>query len=86
MGSRCRYNKSLKPLGGGVIIISPFSSKLMTIGAAMAAYELRENGIRICVSHVGARGYSVSGELKKMEDIAKKSKLFSVWLTGECYD
>ena len=81
-----RYNKSLEPLGGGIIIISPFSSKLMTIGAAMAAYELRENGIRICVSHVGARGYSVLDELKEMEDIAEKSKLFSIWLTGECFD
>jgi hypothetical protein len=80
-----RYDKSLKPLRGGVIIISPLSSKIMTIGAAMAAYELRKAGIRVDVSHVGARGYSVSGDFNKMKNIAEKSELFSIWLTGECY-
>lgn len=81
-----RYNKSLKLLGGAVIIISPLSSKIMTIGAAMAAYELRKDGINVDVSYVGARGYEVSGDQSSLANTAKKSQLNSVWLAGECYD
>ena len=83
-----RYNKSLKPLSESIrMIISCLSSKIMTIGAAIAAYELRRNGYHVAVWHLDARGYSLSKDIKKrLEAVTQKSELFSIWLTGECYD
>lgn len=80
-----RYNKSLELLGGSVTIISPLSSKIMTIGAAIAAYDLRKNKTRVGILHIDALGYSLSEKIEKLESIAKQSELFSIWLTGECY-
>ena len=83
-----RYNKSLKPLSESIrMIISCLSSKIMTIGAAIAAYELRKNNHHVAVWHLDARGYSLSEDIKeKLEAVTGKSELFSIWLTGECYD
>ncbi|KYK35541.1 MAG: hypothetical protein AYK19_22380 [Theionarchaea archaeon DG-70-1] len=82
-----RYNKSLEPLGGSIkMIVSCLSSKIMTIGAAIAAYELRKNNYHVAVWHLDARGYSLSKDIKeKLEAVTEKSELFSIWLTGECY-
>lgn len=83
-----QYNKSLQPLNENIkIIVSCLSSKIMTIGAAIAAYELRKNRYHVAVWHLDARGYSLSRDIKEnLEVVTEKSELVSIWLTGECYD
>ena len=83
-----RYSKSLKPLSGSVkMILSCLSSKIMTIGAAIAAYELRRYKYYVAVWHLDARGYSLSEDTRKnLEAVTEKSELFSIWLAGECFD
>ncbi len=83
-----RYSKSLEPLSESVkMILSCLSSKIMTVGAALAAYELRKNNCHVAVWHLDARGYSLSEDIReKLGAVTEKSELFSIWLTGECYD
>jgi len=80
-----RYNNSLKSLGGCITVISPLSSKIMTIGAAIGAYELRKNALQVGVLHLDALGYSITDDIGNLKKIAKKSELFSIWLSGDCY-
>jgi hypothetical protein len=83
-----RYSKSLEPLSGSVrMILSCLSSKIMTVGAALAAYELRKKNCYVAVWHLDARGYSLSGDTReRLRAVTEKSELFSIWLIGECYD
>jgi hypothetical protein len=76
------YDKALKRLGGSRTVISAVGSKLLSVGALLAAYELRQMQCRIAVSYVQSQGYKIleEGELPKSADLC------TVWLTGECYD
>jgi hypothetical protein len=78
------YHKSLQTLGGCKVIISAFSSKLLSIGALLAAYELRMKGLEVGVLNVDSQGYKMDSVIgaKKMKD---DSKLFVIWLTGDPY-
>lgn len=81
-----RYNNSLELLGGCITIISPLSSKIMTIGAALSAYELRSQNIRIAAMHLDALGYTLLDNIEYLRNISKHSEIFSIWLTGDCYE
>ncbi|WP_316740657.1 hypothetical protein [Pedobacter antarcticus] len=79
------YRKSLKEIGECKTVISTFSSKLLSIGTLLAAYELKTNDIDVGVLNVDSQGYKLKGDLdlKKMRD---DSNLFVIWLTGEPYE
>ena len=81
-----RYNNSLELLGGCITIISPLSSKIMTIGAALSAYELRSQDIKIATMHLDALGYTLLDNIENLRRVSKHSELFSIWLTGDCYE
>lgn len=72
-----RYNEVFKLLGGCRVAISALSSKLMSMGALLAAYELKKNGYNIGVAHIECQGYKMNSQLTNTE-------LISLWLTGEC--
>jgi len=77
------YNKSLKVINGCKASISTFSSKLLSIGTLLAAFELKDD-IGVGILNVDAEGYRI----KSVEDLKKlneKSELFVTWLTGEPY-
>ncbi len=80
------YNKTLIELGGCKAIISSFSSKLLSIGALLAAYECKDKnkGLNIGILNVNSMDYKIANEneLKKSVD---KSELFVTWLTGDPY-
>jgi hypothetical protein len=80
------YNKALFELGGCKAVISSFSSKLLSIGALLAAYECKnkKNGLSIGILNVNSMDYKIENEnqLKKSID---KSELFVNWLTGIPY-
>lgn len=78
------YNTSLKALNGCKAVLSTFSSKLLSIGTLLAAYELKEKDIGVGVLNVDSHGYTIEGsaDLKRLK---QESKLFVTWLTGKPY-
>jgi len=78
-----QYKDALGPLGGCKIILSALSSKLLSIGALLAAYDLKQKNYSIGVAHVEAQGY-IMMEKEMRSNVG--GKLFSLWLAGECYD
>jgi len=77
------YERALGPLGGCRIAISALSSKLLSIGALLAAYELKTRGRTVGLANVEALGYEVGNITDEM---LASSKLYSLWLAGECYE
>lgn len=73
--------RTLDPVGGCKIVISPLSGKLPSIGACLAAFELKDLGVGIC--HVEAQGYVINSQ----EPIDKigNDEFFTMWLAGDCY-
>lgn len=76
------YKKSLEIINGCKAAISNFSSKLLSIGTLLAAYENRED---IGVLNVDSQGYDYvdKNEVKRMKS---DSELFVTWLTGDPYN
>ncbi len=77
-----QYNVALEALGGCKAFVSSTSSKLLSVGALLAAYECKYGlGLEVGVANVEARGYT-----KKRSDVTNEEKPHSLWLAGECYD
>lgn len=77
------YNNALKVIGGCKVYISPFCSKLISMGSLLAAYELdAEEDKSVAVINIEANGYRVADK-----NILKKEKfngeLFLLWLIGD---
>lgn len=73
------YNRALEPIGGCKAAISAQSSKLLSIGALLAAHELRSEH-RVGIVHVEAQGYEMTDRV-----VSPIGELFTLWLAGECY-
>jgi hypothetical protein len=80
-----RYDQSFGPLGGARFALSALSSKLMSVGALLAAYDLKGAGIDVAIAHIECEGYVVDGDPKNGVDKSKGTP-YSLWLTGECYE
>jgi len=78
------YNKSLQTIGGCKAVLSTFSSKLISIGTLLAAYELKANNIGVGVLSVDSQGYNLDKEID-LNKLRNESKLFVTWLTGDPY-
>jgi hypothetical protein len=80
------YTEALQPLGGSSAVISANSSKLLSVGALLAAYELKRAGADIAIAHVEAHGYLVRDSGKNdLNRLASESRLHALWLSGDCY-
>lgn len=76
-----QYSTALKILGGCNAFISPLSSKLLSIGSLLAAYEIKQY-YPVGIVYVESRGY----QMLTLEEEDNDSELFSLWLAGECYE
>ena len=80
-----RYRESLELLGGCRLYLSPLGSKLVTIGAGLACFDMRTNDpaakFRIAIPHAEPTRYRV--DLASLA--ASQPQLCSVLLTGESY-
>ena len=76
-GAVLRYGDVFRILGGCRVAISPLSSKLMSLGALLTAYELKQLDYRVGIAHVDSQGY-------RIESTVPRAELFGLWLTGEC--
>jgi hypothetical protein len=79
-----RYRQSLKPLGGARFVLSALSSKLMSLGPLLVAYELKPENI-VGLAHVASSGYQFD-PLQPNETSANLTELFGLWLAGDYYE
>lgn len=77
------YYNSLHSLGGCKAVISAFSSKLLSIGTLLSAYELIGK-IGVGVLNVDSQSYEID-DFEEMKKLKEDSELFVIWLTGEPY-
>lgn len=83
MTTAAQYRDALTPLGEAKTILSALSSKLLSLGALLAAYELKRQGHLVGVAHVNVSGYRLEVAAPGPQN---EEGLFSAWLAGECYD
>jgi len=80
------YREALNPLGKCKFAISSLSSKLMSIGAFLVAYE---EGIsdkqKVGIAYVESKGYSMKKGASNDKTISS-CELFSLWIFGDCYN
>lgn len=74
-----RYQDSLAPLGMAEFVLSTHSSKLLSIGVLLAAFELS-----IRVMHVSPSRYQMVDGVD-FEVLGKLGSLTDLWLTGDPY-
>lgn len=80
-----RYRESLTILGGCRLVVTPLASKLITLGAGLACYEMRPSGMDadygVAIPYAEPKRYSAS-----LEDLnSSKPELALLLLTGEAY-
>lgn len=79
------YQDSLSVLKGCKAVISTFSSKLLSIGALLAAYECKMDvNNYVGVLNVDSQGYKIK-DLESVKSLRDQSELFVIWLTGIPY-
>jgi len=78
-----RYRRSLEPLGGARFVLSALSSKLMSIGSLLVAYELKPENI-VGLAHVASHGYQMPVIQTMMP--SNSTEIFGLWLAGEYYE
>lgn len=79
------YRDALKPLGDCKFALSSLSSKLMSMGVFLVAYEegLSE-GRNVGIAYVESKGYSMKKGATNSKTL-KDTELFSLWISGDCY-
>lgn len=78
----CGYRESLHPLGGSKFVLSALSSKLLSVGALLVAYDFKTANIDIGIAHVECHGYYMDKTV--LETAAQnRCELFGLWLAGE---
>jgi hypothetical protein len=78
------YREVLGPLGGCRTVLSALSTKLLSVGALLVAYELKQAKVDVGIAHVGSQGYIMDDDPGAQGPQAP-SELFGLWLAGECY-
>lgn len=84
-GAMQRYRKSMTILGGCRLVMTPLGSKLITIGAGLACFEMRPAGLDekygVAIPHAEPRRYLAS--VQALRD--SKPEVSVLLLTGKAY-
>jgi hypothetical protein len=72
-----RYRQALERLDPVAMVLSSHSSKLLSVGVLLTAYDYK-----LEVQHVGGGGYGLQGDAA---ELAAQGEIFDLWLTGEPY-
>lgn len=80
-----RYRESMRIMGGCRLVVTPLASKLITIGAGLACFEMRPSGMDadygVAIPYAEPTRYIAS-----VEDLrASKPDVSALLLTGEAY-
>jgi hypothetical protein len=85
LGAMKRYQKSLSVIGGCRLVVTPLASKLITLGAALACYELKLDIVvgnyGVAIPYAEPKRYSVSTAALR----ASAPEVSAMVLTGEAY-
>jgi hypothetical protein len=76
-----RYNSALEALGKCKVVMSALSSKLLSVGALLAAYEAKRSGFMVGISHVETQGYTIVEA-----SVPLNPQLFTLWIAGDYYN
>ncbi|MCH8903426.1 MAG: hypothetical protein IIA45_05880 [Bacteroidetes bacterium] len=79
-----KYKISLATMGGCKAVVTTLSSKLLSLGALLAAYELKDSDYSLGILNVDSHGYDLLNE-DGLDNMKDKSELLVTWLTGEPY-
>jgi hypothetical protein len=84
LGAMARYEETLRFFGGARFVLSPLSSKSLSIGCLLACFEKRWRGsrtaLRVGMAHVETRRYEAAAL-----ELTTLAQPISLWLTGGCY-
>lgn len=85
LSAMTRYRDSLTVLGGCRLVVTPLGSKLVTLGAGLACFEMRpldwDAQYRVAIPHAEPTRYAVAAEAVKNS----KPEICSLLLTGLAY-
>jgi len=82
LNTALHYDDALNTLGGSRAVISALSSKLLSIGALLAAIELKKDGKMVGIAQIEPRDYEFNLEEYDVAD----AELFTIFLAGEVYE
>lgn len=71
-----QYRSALAPLGKCKAVISAQSTKLLSVGALLVAYELKQLKMDVAIANIESQGYAM-GAVEKCPG----SEVFGLWLT-----
>ena len=74
-----QHTKVLEPLGKCKVAISSDSSKLISVGALLAAYDLIKQKMSVGIVNIEADGYEIKTP-ERLEELNRKSDLFTLLL------
>jgi hypothetical protein len=74
-----RYSKAMEPVGDVTVVTSVHGSKVMSVGALLAAYEKN-----LSVVSVGPTSYRIQPGID-LDKVTAASDLICLWLDGEPY-
>lgn len=86
LGAMRRYQESMQILGGCRLVVTPFGSKLVTLGAGLACFEMRPPDIEnasygVAIPHAEPTRYVVDALAVK----GSQPEICCLLLTGEAY-
>lgn len=85
LGAMIRYRDSMTILGGCRLVVTPLGSKLITLGAGLACFEMRpqdsESLYEVAIPHAEPLRYLVDSNTIK----ESKPEICTLLLTGEAY-
>ena len=80
-----RYRTSLSILGGCRLVVTPLASKLITLGAGLACFEMRPTALDanygVAIPYAGPTRYVADAQAFK----SSTSEIASLLLTGDVY-
>ena len=77
-----RYIDAMEVLHGCKVVLSVLSSKLLSVGALLAAYDLKRARKTVGIAHVQSEGYTMVREPTLLKSTGD---LFEIWIAGEPY-
>jgi hypothetical protein len=78
-----QYVDALAPLGGCKVVLSSLTSKVLSIGALLVAYELKEAKMNVGIAQVEVQGYEILDAAPAT--VPASTRLFDIWIAGDCY-
>src|ERR1700722_13437824 len=86
LGAMRRYRDSMSIMGGCRLVVTPLASKLITLGAGLACFEMRPTDIEadygVAIPHAEPTRYIAS--TAEIRD--SKPEITAMLLTGNAYD